>query len=734
MKKYTLLTAILLFITINISCSKSKIEQKERYSLVNPIIGTDFVGNTFPGATTPFGMVQLSPDNGLPGWDRIAGYFYPDSTINGFSHTHLQGTGAGDLYDISFMPATEPLLIAEPPLDVYAKFNHKTETMHAGYYAVTLEPYKIRVELTATPRCGIQRYSFNQSEGMIRLNLSKAMNWDRTLKAHIEVEDSCTISGYRFSDGWARNQKVYFATRFSTPFKNYKINTTQLPNDSIAEDAVFNFSNLNAPITIVTAISGVSIDGAKKNLAKEAPHNDFETYLNDAQNLWDKTLNKIQVKLNNNAEDTIFYTALYRAGSCPTLFSDVDGHYLGPDQIIHKTNGWENYSTFSLWDTYRAAHPLYVLTHPKEASDMIESLLSFGEQNHGHLPVWNMYASETDMMIGYHSIPVIVEAWSKGIYQGDEERMAKLFRTTAERIGYRGLDDYRTLGYVPYEEENESLSKTLEYVYDDSAIAFFAQNAGYEKTKDKQLESDFKKRANYYTNIFDKQSGFFRPRNRDGKWIEDFNPFAYTKHITESNAWQYLFAIQHDPSEFIKLMGKENAERQLDNLFNAQTPDSVALPIFSTGMIGQYVHGNEPSHHFIYYYNYLNQPWKTARLARKILKQFYTNEPNGLCGNEDCGQMSAWYVFNAIGFYPLDPVRGEYELASPIFEEVAIPQTNGKIFRILAPNTSEENCFIKSVKVNGKTYKKHFITYEQIKNGATIELEMTDQPGICWYL
>ena len=451
---------------------------------VNPFIGTDFTGNTYPGAQVPFGMVQLSPDNGLPGWDRIAGYYYPDSTIAGFSHTHLSGTGAGDLYDISFMPVTLPYVEAEAPLGVHSKFSHERESASVGYYQVFLDDYGINVELTATERCGIQRYTFPEAKSAIILNLKKAMNWDATQDSYVEVVDSVTIRGYRFSDGWARKQKVFFQTRFSVPFENVQMDTTPILKDNLlmgtAYVARFDFSTKkDEQIIVSTAISGVSMEGAAKNLQAEVPENDFDKYRLLAKETWNKELSKIKVESEDKDDKTVFYTALYHSMLAPTIYSDVDGQYYGPDQKVHQAENWTNYSTFSLWDTFRASHPLFTYTQPERTNDMIKSFLAFYEQN-GRLPVWNFYGSETDMMIGYHAVPVIVDAYLKGIGDFDAEKALEACVATANIDEYRGIGFYKQKGYIPYNvtdeynSENWSLSRTLEYAFDDFCIAEMA--------------------------------------------------------------------------------------------------------------------------------------------------------------------------------------------------------------------------------------------------------------------
>lgn len=708
--------------------------------LVNPFIGTDFTGNTYPGAQAPFGMVQLSPDNGLPGWDRISGYFYPDSTIAGFSHTHLSGTGAGDLYDISFMPVTLPYQEAEAPLGIYSKFSHADEEASAGYYRVLLKDYDINVELTATERCGIQRYTFPEGESAVFLNLKKAMNWDFTNDSYIEIIDSCTIQGYRFSEGWARGQHVvYFRTRFSKPFASVEMDTTAIAlkgkRVGTAYIARFNFdTEKGEQIVLSTALSGVSMEGAAKNMAAEAPHNDFDKYLAETKDNWNRQLGKIEVTGDNKDDKVNFYTALYHTMIAPTIYSDVDGAYYGPDKKIHQTDGWVNYGTFSLWDTYRAAHPLFTYTEPQRVNDMVKSFIAFYEQN-GRLPVWNFWGSETDMMIGYHAVPVIVDAYLKGIGDFDAEKALEACVATANLDDYRGIGLYKKLGYIPYNikdeynAENWSLSKTLEYAFDDYCIAEMARKMG--RT---QLADEFYKRSQNYRNVFNPASSFMQPIDDKGVFQPNFSPDDYTAHICESNGWQYFWSVQQDIKGLIALTGgKDRFTEKLDSMFTYIPAGNADLPLFSTGMIGQYAHGNEPSHHVIYLYNKVRQPWKTQKYAAQVMHDLYFNAPAGLCGNEDCGQMSAWYVFSAMGFYPVNPVSGEYEIGTPLFPEIQMHLDNGKTFTVLAPGVSRENIYIQSVKVNGQPYDKSYITHRQIMDGATVEFEMGPEPGNIWY-
>ena len=741
MKLSELSFGILLLFSFSACVSQQPDAETECYATeyVNPFIGTDFTGNTYPGAQAPFGMVQLSPDNGLPGWDRISGYFYPDSTIAGFSHTHLSGTGAGDLYDISFMPVTLPYKEADAPLGIHSLFSHDEETASAGYYQVRLKDYDINVELTATERCGIQRYTFPEADAAIFLNLRKAMNWDFTNDTRIEVVDSVTIQGYRFSDGWARDQHIYFRTRFSKPFASVQLDTATVIKDGkrIGSSAIARFdfhTSAGEQILVTTAISGVSMEGAARNLAAEAPADDFDKYLAVTRKNWNEQLSKVEIKSNDIDEKVKFYTALYHSMLAPTIYSDMDGAYYGPDKQVHQADGWTNYSTFSLWDTYRAAHPLYTYIEPQRVNDMVKSFLAFSEQN-GRLPVWNFYGSETDMMIGYHAVPVIVDAYLKGIGDFDPKKALAACVATANIDEYRGIGLYKKYGYVPYDvtdnynSENWSLSKTLEYAYDDYCIARMAEKLG-----ERQIADEFDKRSLNYKNVYNSQTTFMQPRNNKGSFIENFSPDDYTPHICESNGWQYFWSVQQDVDGLISLVGgKERFAQKLDSMFTYNPSADEDLPIFSTGMIGQYAHGNEPSHHVIYLFNAIGQPWKTQKYAAEVMHELYKNTPAGLCGNEDCGQMSAWYVFSAMGFYPVDPISGKYEIGTPMYPEMKMHLANGKTFTILAPAVSKENIYIQSVKLDGKPYDKSYITHEQIMNGSIFEFEMGNKPGKVWY-
>ena len=718
---------ILTTIFATMLCIVATAQTTDYVSLVNPLIGTDYKGNVYPGAQAPFGMVQLSPDNGLPGWDRIAGYFYPDSTIAGFSHTHLSGTGAGDLYDISFLPVTYPLRKAEKPLGVHSMFSHEREECEAGYYRVHLDSYNIDVELTATERCGIQRYTYPADTATVLLNLAKAMNWDATTDTHIAVVDSFTIEGYRHSNGWARGQQVFFRTRFSRPINTFKCENTMIMRDGniwMKPDVIEMTFTLDESreLTVVTALSGTGVEGAAKNLSAEAPHNDFDLYRTETRNKWNNELGRIEVKGGTDDQRICFYTALYRTMIAPTLFCDIDGTYRGADGKNHRADGWCNYSTFSLWDTFRAAHPLYTITTPEKVSDMINSFIVFYEQ-HGRLPVWNMWGSETDMMIGYHSVPVIADAYLKGIGGFDAEKALEACVATANCDEYRGIGFYKKNGYVPYDvtdpynADNWAMSRTLEYAYDDYCIARMAETMGRDS-----IAGTFYKRAENWRNQYNPNTTFMQPRDSKGEFQPHFNPDEYTQHICESNAWHYMWSVQHDIEGLMELMGREVFEHKLDSMFTYSPAENADLPIFSTGMIGQYAHGNEPSHHVAYLFNKIGKPEKTREYVSQIMNELYRNTPDGICGNEDCGQMSAWYVMSAMGFYPVNPCGGEYELGMPLFPEIKIHLDNGKEFSIIRSNDYKEKKSPKTVKprLNGKKVKGTTIRHSDIMQGGKL--------------
>lgn len=712
-------------------------KQNERLvDYVNPFIGTGGKGHTYPGATAPFGMVQLSPDNGIGGWDEISGYFYDHNTIAGFSHTHLTGTGVGDMYDISFMPVVLPykqgtLIKGKPDKGIYSTFSHDKETAKPGYYSVSLLDYNIDVELTATERCGFHRYKFPQTNrAQVILNLGYCKNWDFTTATSLEVTPEGVIKGSRFSEGWAKGQKIFFAAEFDKKWtsKEIIVDTVKTKTENILiYKAKFNFiTDGKTPVQLRVGISYADENGAEKNLRKEIPHWNFDQIRNETEAKWEKELSKIKIRTTNSVEREKFYTFLYQSMLAPTLYSDIDGRYHGPNKKINKVSGFENYCTFSLWDTYRAAHPLYTIMHTDRVNDMIKSLVQFYDE-YGLLPVWPLAGSETDMMIGYHSVPVIADAIVKGIGDFDKKHALEACIASANS-DVEGIPLYKKFKYIPFEKEVESVSKTMEYSYDDWCIAEIAKVLHKE-----DVYKEYKMRSEYLFNLYDASTGFFRPKNEKGEWFKEFNPRDYNEHYCESNAWQYLWSFPHDVYKTIDLMGgNKKFVAKLDECFNATVKTDEDLPIFSTGMIGQYVHGNEPSHHAAYLYNYAGEPWKTQEWVRKILTELYTDKPDGICGNEDCGQMASWYVFSSLGFYPVNPANSIYVFGAPLFDEATINLENGAKFTVLAKNQSLSNKYVQSVKLNGKPYKNSFIRHSEIIKGGTLEFVMGDKPNTAY--
>lgn len=736
MKYYSYLIVIL-FLWI-VSCSDEKKQgEKEVFtekltSYVNTFTGTDGPGNTYPGAVVPFGMVQLSPDNGLPGWDRIAGYFYPDSTIAGFSHTHLSGTGAGDMYDLLVMPLNSKFtesLTPEGRYRPYSKFSHDKEKASPGYYSVDLLSSGIKAELTTTSRVGFHQYTFpKDDQSKIILDLGYSLNWDKPMETEITIEDNQTVSGYRKSKGWAEDQRVYFVMKFSKPFDK----ATLFKNEKEIEGATVNgqFTRIvanyktedNEKIQVKVAMSSASIAGARKNLEAELNHWNFNKTVEEASSVWETYLSKIKIE-GTKSQKELFYTNLYHVYLTPSLLSDVDGAYKGADGKNHMAEGYSKYDTFSLWDTFRATHPLYTILNPKETEDMIKSFLSHYDET-GLLPVWSLAGNETNMMIGYHAVPVIVDAYFKGIPM-DEKKLLEACVSSATEKG-REIDLYMELGYVPTggDHENWSVSKTLEYAYNDWCIAELAKDLG-----ETEIANTFSKRANNWKNLYDTSSTFFRPKSDKGVFSNPFNAKDYTKEFCESNGWQYFWFVPHDIDGLVSTVGKEAFTVKLDSMFTYYPTKDDKLPIFSTGMIGQYAHGNEPSHHVAYLYNRIEQPWKTQEMVRKIIKTQYSTEPNGYCGNEDCGQMSAWLVFSSMGMYPINPAKDVYSLTSPYVKEAIINLDSGKQFKITTENQSDENCYIQSITLNGKAYHQLTITHMQILAGGELHYVLGKEPS-----
>lgn len=704
---------------------------------VDPFIGTDGKGKTYPGATVPYGMVQLSPDNGRTGWDWISGYFYPDTIIAGFSHTHLSGTGAGDLYDISFMPLTRPFFTqkTEGGPDkgtIVSRFSHQNEQASPGYYQVFLDDYAINVELTAGLRSGYQRYRYagDTTEGVVRLDLGYSRNWDETLATHIEVVDVKTIAGYRKSTGWAADQRVYFYSTFSQPFSTYALTADQENAQSSASgvnvtgEFDFDLSGLSSDkkmVTVRTAISSVSIDNAKQNLLAEGITTSFAEVKKQAQQAWRKQLSTVEISAEPD-DMTQFYTAMYHTALAPRVFSDSNGEYKGPDGQIHKSETYPRYEFFSLWDTFRALHPWKTIVEPSRTRELMASIMEHYKVA-GRLPVWNFQGNETDMMMGYHSVPVLVDAYFKGLLDASGEQVLEAALQSATQQDF-GLDSYQDLGYVPFEERNWNVSLTLEYAFDDWAIAQLAKALGKN-----DLYETYRQRGQNYRTLFDTDTGFMRAKGVNGEFRADFDPDAYhPEDYCEANAWQYSFFVPQDVSGLIDIMGgTEPFEAQLDAMFEAKQTVGE-FPEWISGYIGQYVHGNEPSHHVPYLYQFVDKGYKTQKYVRQVMDELYHTDPDGLAGNEDAGQMSAWYLFSALGFYPVNPVSGQYVLGSPQVSSATIHLGNGQTFNVRAHNQSKQNVYVHSVSLNGKPLTHFYITHQDILAGGELVFEMGSQP------
>ena len=726
-------------------------QPKDYTRYVNPFIGTGGHGHTFPGATMPFGMVQLSPDTRTDNWDGSSGYHYSDDVIYGFSHTHLSGTGIPDYCDLLFMPTIAPAAFdaraGEKGENGYAsKFSHANEKAGPGYYSVKLDDDNILAEMTATPRVGLHRYTFPEND---RAAVLMDLTWrDKLLDSEFTIVNANRIEGFRRSSSWAKDQVVYFAAEFSKPFYysfHNSIAGKGADGKDLSQKVQLHFkTTAGEQIMLKVALSPVSIEGARKNLKAEVPGWDFEGVRAKAKAAWNKELSKIEVSGGSDAEMTNFYTALYHTAIQPNIFQDVDGQYRGHDKKVHTAPPGTHYTVFSLWDTFRAAHPLYTITNRKRTADFINTFIRQYEQG-GRLPVWELAGSETDTMIGYHAVSVIADAMAKGIEGFDYEKAYRAAKHSAE-LDHYGLAAYKRRGYISMEDEQESVSKTLEYAYDDYCIAQMAsilytqrstsKNYGPEEANRdpvlQRYESEhdrYSVRAGYYENLFDPQTGFMRPR-QNGGFVKQFAPNEVTFHFTEGNSWVYSFFVPHDLRRLIELHGgSDKFAAKLDELFTTKDKLTGREQPDITGLIGQYAHGNEPSHHIAYLYNYAGQPWKTQKYVRQILDEFYKPAPDGLIGNEDCGQMSAWYVLSASGFYPVTAGEGIYVLGTPLFPEVKYRLENGKIFTIRARDVSSANKYINSARLNGEKQDSVILSHDVLMNGGTLDLEMTGKPS-----
>lgn len=716
---------VLLVTIAFISCSKKETtiipakKNKALTSYVNTFIGTGGHGHTYPGATMPFGMMQLSPDTRLDGWDGCSGYHYSDIYIYGFSHTHLSGTGVSDYGDILLMPTNEINFHngADEKKGYRAKFSHDKEEASPGFYKVHLDDTNIDVSLTVTERAGMHKYQFpNTDNQVVMLDL---IHRDKVLDATIKKISDTEISGYRHSKAWATDQRLFFNIKTSHPFTDI-LQSPPVTGEPGARRMALQFNNPNNdPIYISIGISAVDIEGAKKNREIEIGNKAFDQLKKEANDRWEKQLEKIIVEDTNEDNLTNFYSAMYHTMIAPNLYQDVDGRYRGMDLEIHTSKDFNYYTVFSLWDTYRAAHPLYTIIEQDRTSDFVNTMIAKYDEG-GIIPIWDLSANYTGCMIGYHGVPVIADAYLKGIEGYDAEKAFKAIKHSAMQ-NKLGLASYKKVGFIPVEEESESVSKTLEYAYDDWTIAQMAKKM--DKNDDYKL---FIERAQYYKNMYNPDTGFMQGRFNN-TWFGPFDPYEVNFNYTEANAWQYSLYAPQDISGLINLMGgKEKLAIHLDNLFSAKEETSGRNQADITGLIGQYVHGNEPSHHMAYLYSFINQPQNTQRIVRKVLTELYHNAPDGVSGNEDCGQMSAWYVFSALGFYPVTPGSNEYIIGSPLFKKATINLENGKQFTVQANGISETNMYIKSATLNGATLNRSFLEHSEILQGGSLAFEMTN--------
>lgn len=740
--------------------------QQNLVQYVKPIIGTSKMGHTYPGATVPFGAVQLSPEtdtlsyevNGKYNGDvykYCAGYKYEDKTITGFSHTHFSGTGHSDLGDFLIMPTQgklqlNPGVASNPKGGYRSAYSHNNEVAEAGYYKVKLDDDNIMAELTSTTRVGMHQYTFPKSDqSHIILDLMAGIyNYDeKTVWTYVRVVNDTLVTGYRQTNGWARTRTVYFAMSFSKPFKSYgrksydakqayrgfwgKFNQEQNFPEIAGKKLkmFFDFDTREGEkIKIKFALSPVSQENALQNMRAEISGWDFEKVKAQAQADWNKELNKIQV--NTSSDNKInFYTALYHAYINPTTYTDINGEYKGLDQGVHKAEGFTNYTTFSLWDTYRALHPFFNITQPARSNDMVKSMLAHYDQSSLHmLPIWSHYANDNWCMSGYHSVSVIADAIIKGSYSGDANKALDACVATAKHRDYEGIGYYMDKGYIPAEKSVISVSNNLEYSYDDWSIAQLAK-----KLNRMDVYDEFIKRSNNWKNNYDSATGFMRPKLADGTFKKQFDPKdTEGQGFIEGNSWNYSFFVPQDPATLIEMMGgKKKFATRLDTLFTMHLPDEFFAhteDITREGIIGGYVHGNEPAHHIVYLYNWADQPWKTQAQVRHILNMQYKPTADGLGGNDDCGQMSAWYMFSSLGFYPVAPGSDVYSLGSPLVNQAVINLENGKTFTVEAIKQSEKNVYVEKVLLNGKEITDHKINHADITNGGKLTFYMSSKP------
>lgn len=715
---------------------------------VNVFIGTGGHGHTYPGATLPHGMVQLSPDTYDREWDWCSGYHYSDSSIMGFSHTHLSGTGVGDLMDVLVMPGTgaahlEPGTRENPDEGYRSRFSHSDEKAMPGYYSVLLKDYQIKAELTVTERTGLHRYTFPASDSShFIVDLAHANGGPaRVTSAELQVVGNSTITGGRRVNGWAKGRYIFFAMKFSKPFARWTVVSDGKEMDGGAREVsgksvkalVFYQTKAGEVVQVKVGLSAVSVENAMKNLETEQPGWAFEKTAAEARARWDEELSRAMVEGKDDRQRQIFYTALYHTLLAPTLFDDVDGRYRGMDNEVHQLKtGEHNYSTFSLWDTFRALHPLYALMQRDRLPGLVNCLVRQGEESPSGVPIWPLQGRETFCMTGYHSAPVIAEAMKKGIEGVDYERAYGKLYQRAMVDDYRGLRYFRKLGYIPSDQEEESATKTLEYSYDAWSVAQIAKALGKMGDYEKLLEQ-----AANYRNLWDASTGFIRPKLADGEWAGPFDPKTTGvskkwRDFTEANSWQATWGAQQDPQGYINLLGgRKQFVAKLDELFEQKTETVGEKVADMTGLVGQYAHGNEPSHHIAYLYAYAGAPYKTQERVRYLLDHLYGNTPeDGVSGNEDCGQMSAWFVISSLGFYAVDPAGGNYVFGTPLFDRAVVEMGGGHKLEVVAQRKAATDQYVQSVTLNGQAYGKAWFPYSAIANGGKIVFQMGAKPNV----
>ena len=705
-----LLSVALLAVCFSVTAATAATQNLTQY--VNQYVGTGGHGHTFMGANVPFGLVQLGPTEPTRGWDWCSGYYYDDDELIGFGHMHLSGTGIGCLGDVAFLPVKDFKQTS-------TRFKHEAEKVHPGYYSVQLTDPNVLVELTATERCGFHRYTFkNGAKAQLALDLSQCIGWDKLNDCLLTQESATRLTGFRRSNGWAADRRIYFSIDFSQPVTVHRLDSMERVVVSVADNT--------KPLLVKVALSPVSIDKAKLNMQAELAGWDFDAAVKSADEAWNRELARIEIQTNDRTKKRVFYTAMYHLMTSCSKFNDVDREYRGADGKVHKAD-FTNYTTLSLWDTYRAAHPLMTVAFPEMQRDFAQTFINIYKQQ-GRLPVWHLMGSETDCMVGNPGAIVLADLTMKGFVEDKELALEALKATQMKDIRSLGL--LKKYGYIPWnlEPENETVAKALEYCAADDGVAKVAKLLG--KKDDYEY---FFNRSRSYKKYYDPETRFLRALDTDGKFRLPFNPFFAehrTNDYTEGNAWQYTFLVPHDVKGLIKLFGSDKAfMSKLDSLFFVEGwAGDNASPDMS-GMTGQYAHGNEPSHHVIYMYNYAGRPDKAAPLLRKMLNEMYLDQPDGLSGNEDVGQMSAWYILSSVGLYQVDPVGGRFVIGSPLFDKATVNVGGGKTFTVVAKNNSDKNIYVQSARLNGKTLKNSYVDFNDIRHGGTLELVMGPKPS-----